>query len=83
TGATHTYAKQKGASPKDIEQLEQALTHYNQVLTETFQHDYSNVPGAGAAGGTGIALVAFLAAELSRGIDIVLHETQLKARLKD
>lgn len=83
TGATHTYAKQKGASPKDIDQLEQALTHYNQVLTNTFQHDYSNVLGAGAAGGTGIALVAFLNAKLSRGIDIVLHETQLSTRLKD
>lgn len=83
TGATHTYAKQKGASPKDIEHLEQALTHYNQVLTKTFQYDYSNVPGAGAAGGTGIALVAFLNAKLSRGIDIVLHETQLSTRLQD
>ncbi|MHD0396519.1 glycerate kinase [Staphylococcus simulans] len=83
TGATHTYATQKGASPKAIEQLEQALTHYNQVLTETFQQDYAHIPGAGAAGGTGIALVAFLAADLSRGIDIVLHETNLKARLKD
>lgn len=82
-GATHTYAKQKGASPKVIQQLETALTHYNQILTETFQHDYSTVPGAGAAGGTGIALVAFLDAELSRGIDIVLQETRLEARLKE
>ncbi|WP_199790689.1 glycerate kinase [Staphylococcus simulans] len=82
-GATHTYAKQKGANTDDITQLEAALSRYNQVLIQTFNHDYSTVPGAGAAGGTGIALVAFLAAQLSRGIDVVLHETKLEQRLSD
>lgn len=82
-GATKTYGAQKGASEADLEVLEDALTQYRDVLITTFNHDYSEVPGAGAAGGTGIALHAFLSAELTRGIDVVLRETDLETRLKN
>lgn len=82
-GATQTYGAQKGASEADLEVLEDALTQYRDVLITTFNQDYSEVLGAGAAGGTGIALHAFLSAELTRGIDVILRETDLETRLKD
>ncbi|CAL29175.1 glycerate kinase [Staphylococcus carnosus] len=82
-GATKTYGAQKGASETDLETLEAALTQYRDVLEQTFEHDYSEVPGAGAAGGTGIALLAFFSAALTRGIDVVLKETELEERLKN
>lgn len=81
-GAIYTYAKQKGATHEDCFVLERAMTNYNDVLVQMFQEDFSNFPGAGAAGGTGIALVAFLQATLSSGIDVVLRETKLTEKMQ-
>lgn len=39
-------------------------------------------PGAGAAGGLGAGLLAFLGAELRSGIDLMLEMTDLEARLE-
>ena len=41
------------------------------------------MPGAGAAGGLGGGLMAFLNAELKSGIDIVIETVQLEQKLKD
>jgi glycerate kinase len=42
-----------------------------------------NYPGAGAAGGLGGGLFAFLNAKLKRGIDIVIETTNLDQSIKD
>lgn len=39
--------------------------------------------GAGAAGGLGAGMLAFLAAELKRGVDIVIEATGLASHVKD
>src|SRR5690606_16358554 len=41
-----------------------------------------NVPGAGAAGGLGAGLMAFLGAELKRGVDLVIKYTDLEEKMK-
>jgi len=41
------------------------------------------VPGAGAAGGLGAGLMAFLNAELKLGIDIMIDAVNLRERMKD
>lgn len=42
-----------------------------------------DMPGAGAAGGLGFAFSAFTNAKLERGIDIIMDETGLEAKIRD
>lgn len=71
-GAAYVFAPQKGASPKMVEQLDKGLVNYAKVVKEYNGADIANLPGAGAAGGLGAGLCAFLNAKLERGIDMVL-----------
>ncbi|GHF05386.1 glycerate kinase [Amycolatopsis deserti] len=78
-GAAAVYGPQKGASPEDVELLESALRHLDEVVRAS-GIDVANVPGAGAAGGTGYAL-AMLGASFRPGIDVVLELTGLTEKL--
>lgn len=71
-GAAFTYAPQKGASKDDVLILDQGLRHCADVLEAFFSRDISSRHGAGAAGGLGAGACAFLAAELTSGIQLVL-----------
>ena len=76
-GASHTFAKQKGATPEQIEQLDAVLEHIADVASKALGHDERNTPGAGAAGGLGFALSAFLDAKLERGVRLIAREAGL------
>lgn len=75
TGAAHAFGAQKGAGPELRATLDSALQRWGGVLAQTFGHDPSERPGAGAAGGVGAAALAGLAAERVAGADLVLAET--------
>lgn len=66
-GASHVYGPQKGASPKDVKFLERGVVHFATVCNNFFEKDFTELPGAGAAGGMGFALAAFLNAQLLSG----------------
>ncbi|MGB3258455.1 MAG: glycerate kinase [Ornithinimicrobium sp.] len=70
-GAAAVYGPQKGADSVDVEQLDVALGHWADVVTELTGEDVRDAPGAGAAGGVGYAGLALLSAELRPGIDLV------------
>ena len=71
-GAARVFAPQKGASPSDVEVLESRMASMAaRILSETGV-DVSAVPGAGAAGGLGGALMAYFGARLRGGIDRIL-----------
>jgi glycerate kinase len=72
TGASAVYGPQKGATPEMVEKLDAALHNYAQVLLQDLGKDISLMPGAGAAGGMGAGLAAFMDADLRSGIDMVL-----------
>ncbi|MEN6358033.1 MAG: glycerate kinase [Armatimonadota bacterium] len=72
TGASAVYGPQKGATPEMVAKLDEALCNYAQVLHKDLNKDVAQMPGAGAAGGMGAGLAAFLNAELRSGIDMVL-----------
>lgn len=82
-GASYIFAPQKGASPQDVEILDECLSHYASILKENTGADIINLPGAGAAGGLGGGLVAFLNARLEKGIDIVLRAVSFWEKVKD
>jgi glycerate kinase len=71
-GASYVFGAQKGATPEVMERLDRALRHYADVLREGCGIDIAYLPGAGAAGGLGAALFAFLGADAMEGIDAVL-----------
>ena len=74
-GATYTFGKQKGGTPEILDQLESGMQHYRDVIRNTFQTDPDQIPGTGAAGGLGAALLIYLGAEMRSGIDCVLDMT--------
>ncbi|MCD0443889.1 glycerate kinase [Glycomyces sp. A-F 0318] len=56
-GATHVFGPQKGADPRRVALLEQALGHFAEVVEEQVaMPGAASEPGAGAAGGLGFAL---------------------------
>ncbi|WIX99674.1 glycerate kinase [Amycolatopsis mongoliensis] len=67
-GAAAVYGPQKGASPDDVETLDAALRHWASVAGPEF----SEWPGAGAAGGVGFAAMAVLGARTRPGIELLL-----------
>ncbi|HAT55409.1 MAG TPA: glycerate kinase [Lactobacillus sp.] len=82
-GATAIYGPQKGATPELVTQLDQKLDHFQQVVQTAVAHDFSNDPGAGAAGGTGFGLRAFLGAELKAGIVTIIQLLRLDEKMND
>ena len=71
-GATYTYGPQKGASSEQLVLLEAGMIHYESLLLKIFGVDVSKIPGTGAAGGLGAALVVFLSGSLRPGIETIL-----------
>lgn len=75
TGAAWIYGRQKGGSDAVLAELDDGLKHLAALVTAQLGRDVAALPGAGAAGGLGYGAVAFLGAELRRGIEIVLDLT--------
>ncbi|HZH59474.1 MAG TPA: glycerate kinase [Metabacillus sp.] len=82
-GASAIFGPQKGATPEMIQVLDQNLTHFADVVEVSLGESIRNIEGAGAAGGLGASLVAFLNAELKRGIQIVLDAVNFDDAVKD
>ena len=71
-GAAEVYGPQKGASPAEVAVLAAGLRRWAAVVAATIGTDWSQVPGAGAAGGVGFAALAVLGATRRPGIELVL-----------
>ncbi|RXJ97855.1 glycerate kinase [Arcobacter sp. CECT 8986] len=82
-GATHTFAKQKGAKSSEIEFLEESVIKFSNVCERRLQKKLHNEKGAGAAGGVGFALQAFLNAKSKSGIETVIDFINLEEKIKD
>jgi len=81
-GAARVYAPQKGASPAEVDQLEEALFRYAAVLRRMFGINAAGLPGGGAAGGLALGLAAFLGATIVSGFDVVADATGLRERMR-
>lgn len=82
TGASHVFGPQKGATPEMIEQLDRNLRNYAGVMKQQLGKDIIDYPGAGAAGGLGGGLMAFLNGTLKKGIDMVVDYTGLEEKVR-
>ena len=81
-GSAAVYGPQKGATPAQVLLIEKALTHYARLLKRDLGKDVASVPGAGAAGGFGAGLLAFLDGTLLPGAAFVLDACGARRRLK-
>lgn len=81
-GATYTFGRQKGATPEIQNDLEAGMCNYRDIIKEQFDLDMDNIPGSGAAGGLGTALMVFLNGTLKSGIETVLDLVDFDEHLK-
>lgn len=71
-GAATVYGPQKGAQPADVLRLEEGLRRLAEVARRDLgTGGLTDVPGAGAGGGTGFGLMAFCRAHAASGVDVV------------
>jgi glycerate kinase len=81
-GASAVYGPQKGATPQIVKELDAALERYADVVERFVGRPVRDVPGAGAAGGLGAGLLAFLDARLVSGAELVLRAVDFASRLR-
>ena len=81
-GASAVYGPQKGATPEMIERLDAALKNFAEVVERDIGTSIDTVPDAGAAGGLGGGMMAFLGGSLRAGVDIVLDHVGLDEKLE-
>lgn len=72
SGAAAVFGPQKGADPAMVQLLDDGLRHLAAVVRWDLGKDILDLPGAGAAGGMGGGMVAFLGSRLQMGIETVL-----------
>ena len=83
SGASFIFGPQKGATEAMIRELDHNLDHFAEVIKKSLRVDVKEVPGSGAAGGMGAALMAFLGADLRSGIEIVTQALNLEEHIHD
>ncbi len=76
-GAAAVYGPQKGASEKQIAQLDDALEHWAKLLDPLVRGRVATLPGGGAAGGLPVALVAALRGVIEPGFDYMARQLDL------
>ncbi|OLR21945.1 glycerate kinase [Bacillus cereus] len=82
-GASFVFGRQKGANVGMMKELDENLKHYANILKRYVSSDVSEIPGAGAAGGMGAAVISVLKGDLRRGIEIVLDYTNFDKHIED
>lgn len=82
-GAAFVFAPQKGANNEMVKDLDDGLRNLAELIERDLSVDVSTLPGAGAAGGMGAGVVAFLGGTLRSGIDLVLDAADFDVLLYD
>ena len=72
-GAAYVFAPQKGASEADVQTLEHRMTEWAGTILDQTGVDVREMPGAGAAGGLGGALMAYFGGVHVSGIDRIME----------
>ncbi len=82
-GATYVYGPQKGVDAQHAQALDAALEHFAACVEQQTGERFFERAGAGAAGGLGFGMMAFLKAKVRPGIEVVLQSAKLQDRLQD
>lgn len=82
-GAACVFAHQKGADNAMIQELDAGMKSLAQVIKKVTGKDIATYPGAGAAGGMGGGLLAFLNATLKPGTELLLETINFQEKIKE
>lgn len=82
-GAAYIYGPQKGAGEAMVKELDAGLKNMAGLIKKQLKSNAADIPGAGAAGGLGCGLTAFLGSRLMSGIDAVLDIVNFNEIIKD
>ncbi|SDF76707.1 MULTISPECIES: glycerate kinase [unclassified Duganella] len=82
-GASAIFGPQKGATPEMVARLDDNLRHYAAIIARDTGQQVADVPGAGAGGGIGAAMLVFLGGSLRPGSEIVTDAVGLDAAVAD
>jgi glycerate kinase len=82
TGASAVYGPQKGADEAAVRELDAALSRLAAVIERDLGKKVADLPGAGAAGGAGAGLLAFLDARLVPGAPLVVSASGFDQKLE-
>ena len=82
-GASAVFGPQKGATPEMVQALDANLARLARIVGRDLGVAVDTVPGAGAAGGMGAAMLAFFGATLKPGIEIVTAAVDLDTHVRD
>ena len=80
-GAAAVFGPQKGATADDVAALDRGLRHVYALMENALGRQVTELPGAGAAGGLGAAMVLVLGAALRPGVDLVIAASGLDSLL--
>lgn len=81
TGASYIFGPQKGVKTEWLDTFDKGLEHIARLIQRDLGRDVKDVPGAGAAGGLGAALLGFLDASLQPGIELLLDTAKFDTLL--
>lgn len=81
-GASYVFGPQKGATPEMVEDLDQALYHWADIIEAHTGKSIHQLPSAGAAGGLGGAFQVFFPSTVRRGVEIVMEKSDLYRHLQ-
>lgn len=82
-GASYIFGPQKGATPAQVQLLDQALAHFADVSAQLLGFDKRDEAGSGAAGGLGFAAKSYLNAEFKAGVEVVAELNQLAHKMSN
>ena len=82
-GAASVFAPQKGADLEMVAVLDLNLKELSNTINKVMHKSVANIPGAGACGGFGAGVVAFMHGELTSGINTLLDIVDFDNLVKD
>ena len=82
-GATTVYGPQKGMKEGDFDVADKCLNQLARIVEDNIGIDFSEIPGAGAAGGLGFGMMAFAGAKIRSGFELFAEITNLESKISN
>jgi len=82
-GAAVIFSPQKGATPHQVQLLDEGLKQFAKIIEQQTGKNVSTFPGAGAAGGIAAGLMSYLPVKIIEGTQLILKASNIKNSIDD
>lgn len=76
-GCVYVFGQQKGLKSTELQKWDQDMKQYESIVNQVVGKEMGLIPGAGAAGGLGFALLSFFDSHLESGFDLLAKRGKL------